>query len=218
MDFGGGCSLHKASLMAWLINQFKLKTTLDIGVYRGRSLFPQAVAHKHGSGGVVYGVDPWSKLEATENDNVELKEEIDAFVKATDFNQIFNIVDGLNREWGLTRHCVLVRKTSAQASPWFDEQKIRFDLMHIDGNHDTQRVMEDLSLYLPKLNPGGVVVLDDVSWASVRPAYDLLQGKFKLLYHKVDAGKMNDFAVWWDANSSFQLRLTRVKLKLAIPK
>ena len=39
IDFGGGCNLHKAPVMAWLIKQFGLTTSLDIGVYRGRSLF-----------------------------------------------------------------------------------------------------------------------------------------------------------------------------------
>jgi len=218
IDFGGGCSLHKASVMAWLIKVFGLNVSLDIGVYRGRSLFPQAVAHKCGSGGVVYGVDPWSAFEASEDDNVELKEKIDEFVKNTDFDELFVSVDTLNNELALTSHCVLVRKTSAQASPWFAEQQIRFDLIHVDGNHDTERVMEDLELYLPKLNPGGFIVLDDVSWDSVKPAYDKLQSKMKLLYKKTDKGKMNDFAVFWDETSSANMLVTKAKMMFGIPR
>lgn len=218
IDFGGGCSLHKASVMAWLIKNFKLKTSLDIGVYRGRSLFPQAVSHKHGVGGVVYGVDPWSAFEAAENDNIELKEKIDEFVKNTNFDDLFRSVESLNSSLGLNSHCILVRKTSSAASPWFDQQKISFDLIHVDGNHDTTRVMEDLDHYLPKLNPGGFVVLDDVSWDSVKPAYDRLSNSMKLLYKKVDKKKKNDFAVFWDTTSSLDVLVNKTKLKMIIPK
>jgi hypothetical protein len=92
IDFGGGCSLHKVSVMAWLIQHFGLKSSLDIGVYRGRSLFPQAVAHKFSSGGVVYGVDPWSSIEAVEYDNVPLPDKIDEFISTTDFDGISTLL------------------------------------------------------------------------------------------------------------------------------
>ena len=112
IDFGGGCSISKAYMMAYLIRRFELKTTLDIGVYRGRSLFPQALAHAKHTGGVVYGVDPWSNAEAKENDNLELKDKIDAFLSITDFNAIYENVDDLRRQMGFENHCKLVRKTS----------------------------------------------------------------------------------------------------------
>ena len=59
IDFGGGCSVRKAHVMAWLISRFQLKQSLDIGVYRGRSLLPQSLAHRLSGGGIAYGVDPW---------------------------------------------------------------------------------------------------------------------------------------------------------------
>jgi len=59
-DFGGGCSLEKALLMAILIKSENMKKTCDRGVYRRRSFLPQAVAHQIYSKGIVYGVDPYS--------------------------------------------------------------------------------------------------------------------------------------------------------------
>ena len=38
--------------MAELIRTFEMKLTVDIGVYRGRSLFPQALSHRECSGGI----------------------------------------------------------------------------------------------------------------------------------------------------------------------
>ncbi len=211
IDFGGGCSLQKACAMAWLIRRFRLGTTVDIGVYRGRSLFPQALAHRAGAGGVVYGVDPWSAREAVERDNEDLRDQIDEFVQTTDFEALHRDVVALNEELGLTEHCVLVRKTSSEAARWFEERQIRFDLVHVDGNHDTARVMEDLDLYLPKLNPGGFIVLDDISWKSVEPAYGYLKERMTLLTQRVD--KANDYAIFRDGSPSLGTLWSKICLK-----
>src|SRR4051794_26030032 len=79
VDFGGGCSVSKAHVMAWLIRRHQLTTTLDIGVYRGRSLFPQGIAHVQYTGGVVYGVDPWSSEAAREHDHEQLRDALARF-------------------------------------------------------------------------------------------------------------------------------------------
>lgn len=170
-DFGGGSGLEKVYEMASLIRQFKIKSSVDIGVYRGRSLFPQAFVHKKFTRGIVYGVDPWDAEEAKEMDNPELFNEIEAWRKTTDFEGIFREVSAMSREFG--RHCKIVRKTSREASEDFKRQGIRFGVVHIDGNHDTARALEDVRSYLPLLHSGGFMVLDDISWKSVRPAYDL---------------------------------------------
>src|SRR2546426_629635 len=111
-DFGGSCSLQKAYVMAWLIRRFKLQSTVDIGVYRGRSLFPQALAHRDYTKGVVYGVDPWSSQEAREKDNPELFEQIEEWADTTDFDGIYWDVKKMAEEFG--PHCVIVRKPSSE--------------------------------------------------------------------------------------------------------
>src|ERR671933_1953868 len=115
IDFGGGCSVIKATLMASLISRYSLKTTLDIGVYRGRSLFPQALAHQQYTGGLVYGVDPWSSVEAKENDNLALKDAIHAFVDQLDFERIYQDVTSHKERLNLEAHCIILRQTSARA-------------------------------------------------------------------------------------------------------
>jgi predicted O-methyltransferase YrrM len=45
-----------------------------------------------------------------------------------------------------------------------------FDLIHIDGNHDTHGVMNDLQICWPVLNPGGVIVLDDYQMPPIERA------------------------------------------------
>jgi hypothetical protein len=196
LDFGGGCSASKAYVMAHFIRDLRMQATLDIGVYRGRSLLPQALAHLRHSGGVAYGVDPWSKADARENDNLELKAQLDRFVETTDFEALHGQVDALRRRFGVERHCVLVRKRSADAAEDFRRAGMRFDLIHVDGNHDTAVVMKDVQDCLLLLKRGGILVMDDVSWRSVRPAYDDVASRTTKLFERTDA--LNDYAVFWN--------------------
>jgi hypothetical protein len=76
--------------------------------------------------------------------------------------------------------------------------------------------MEDLDMYLPKLNPNGFIVLDDVSWDSVKPPFDRLNGRMKLLWKKVDNNGMNDFAVFWDESSFVRVFMTKLKIRIRI--
>jgi len=195
IDFGGGCSVRKAYVMAWLIEHFKLERSLDIGVYRGRSLFPQAVAHKLAGRGVAYGVDPWSAAEADESDHAVLREQIKAFVAHTDFEQLHREVTQRVDEFGVAEHARIVRTTSAEAARQFAADGVTFGLIHIDGNHDTEPVLRDVHAYLPLLQPGGFLVMDDVSWPSVEPALREAEGHTKLLMRRVSADKTDDYAV-----------------------
>ena len=170
IDFGGGCSLSKADLMFGLIKKYSIKESIDIGVYRGRSLLPQALAHKLHTGGIVYGVDPYDNDLVGENDNAELKEQIADFIKNNDFDKIYIDVIKLLDDTGLSKNATIVRKTSSDAIEYFQNNQLRPRLIHIDGNHDTAIVMEDVSNYLKILGENGFIVMDDVSWSSVKPA------------------------------------------------
>lgn len=147
----------------------------------------------------MYGVDPWSDSEAREEDNAELKEAIDRWIEDTDFQAIYREVDALIHTLRYEDHCVLLLQTSAKAAVHFENNDISFDLIHIDGNHDTDNVVEDVSMYLPRLNHRGYIIMDDVSWKSVKPAYGMLTRKLPLLFERTDRG--GDYAVFWNHDS-----------------
>lgn len=211
IDFGGGCSVSKAYLLAYLIRRFSMRVSLDIGVYRGRSLFPQALAHKDYAGGLVYGVDPWSAEIARENDNLELKQQIDKFLDKTDFEAIYQGVVAFKKLREFDKHCILVRQTSEAAAGFFSKENILFDLIHVDGNHDTEIVMKDIELFLLRLRPGGFLVLDDISWDSVKPAYSFVATRFSRVFQRVDP--CNDYAVFWNTSSKAKTAWLRMMLK-----
>lgn len=216
IDFGGGCSIRKAHLMAWLIRRFQLRTTVDIGVYRGRSLYPQALAHQKYTGGMVYGVDPWDPYEAMESDNAYLRSEIKAFVGRTDFEGIYAQVKLLRERLTYQEFATLLRMTSADAADLFESQGVFFDLIHIDGNHDTCRVVSDVESYLPRLNRRGFVILDDVSWESVKPAADALASRLTMV-HRVLNLPYDDYAVYCSDRSVLSAALLRQILQFIHP-
>ncbi|HEV3340647.1 MAG TPA: class I SAM-dependent methyltransferase [Pirellulales bacterium] len=185
-DFGGGCADRKALLMADLICRFNLTTTVDIGVYRGRSFFPQAIAHRYCTGGVVYGVDPYDRGAAQQSDNAVLRQQLDAFISVTDFDAIYDSVADRINQWSLSRNASLVRRTSAEAADDFRDRHVRCDLVHIDGNHDTQSVLADLDAYVPLLSDDGFLVMDDVNWDSVRPAYLKAAEQLVVVYEQAE--------------------------------
>jgi hypothetical protein len=55
-------------------------------------------------------------------------------------------------------------------------------MLHVDGNHDTKHVLEDVDLYLPLVRNGGFVVIDDIDWDSVKPVFDQLKEKHELVF------------------------------------
>ncbi len=204
-DFGGGCSHEKALIMGLFISTFKLKNTVDIGVYRGRSFFPQAIAHKHFTNGTVYGVDPYSNEAAIQNDRPDLKDKLDKFVETTDFQQLYNTVSSIIIENNFQNNAALIRMKSNDAVLDFEKNKTYFDLVHIDGNHDTKYVMEDVNAYMPLLEDKSFIVLDDISWDFVKPAYSLLEKELVLIDKMIDS--KNDFAIFGKGFSKDELNM-----------
>jgi hypothetical protein len=176
-DIGGGCSIEKALIMAMFIKELKLKTSADIGVYRGRSLFPQAIAHKKFTGGIVYGIDPYDNDAAVQNDSPKIKDILEAFARDTNFDQIFYDVCSIIKNNHLNSYTKMVRETSHNATDYFLKFNVKLGLVHIDGNHDTAFVMQDIDDYFALIQDGGIVVLDDISWDSVKPALRMLEKK-----------------------------------------
>lgn len=211
IDFGGGCSLSKADLLSYLIINDKINNSIDIGVYRGRSLLPQANAHKHKSRGVVYGVDPYDNELVKEKDNKELKKQINKFVQENDFQKIYDDVCALVRKTGLSDNVNIIRKTSKEALAYFISNAIHPGLIHIDGNHDRDIVLNDVKGYSAILEDGGYIIMDDVSWSSVKPSVDWLEdNNFVQLYCRVNS--MNDYAVF-TKNKSYK-KMAKITSKL----
>ncbi len=178
-DFGGGSPLNKCYIMAYLASKFQLKNYVEIGVYRGRSLFSVAQAFKENKG-KVYGIDPYEIEEAKQYDlEEEFRDTVNSFLEKIDLEQIYKSVI-MNREvFGLSKTIEIIRKTSSQAVSYFKD--IEIDMLHIDGNHDTRHVREDITNYAPLIKDGGIIVFDDINWDSVKLCYDEIKNDYIIL-------------------------------------
>jgi len=196
-DFGGGCSIDKAVRMAEFIVTNKFRCAVEIGVYRGRSLLAQALAMKE-TNGVVYGIDAWCKLEAMQEDLEKEKCLIQAFgdsdkvrtilknwILQTNFDDVYR---GVETVVAGNKDCIhLLRQRSATAHGHIP--KI-IDMLHIDGNHDTTKVMKDIEIYVPLVKPYGYIILSSTDFDSVQQAFSAL-GKDCVLLERHDS-----WAVW----------------------
>ena len=200
LDFGGGCSAAKALALADLMIQFDVRDAIEIGVYRGRSLLPVAEVLRLRGAGRVIGIDPWSVSEALQREDHELGAAVNEFARAHPWEDTYRgVLERIERH-GLGAHCELLRMTSEAAAGQIPERSV--GLVHIDGNHDPAAVAADVALYEPKLRPGGLLVLDDASWGSVRPILETLRARLTPVLHLHDAvfvfdeEQQTDFAVF----------------------
>ena len=118
------------------------------------------------------------------------------FCLALDFNLLYQDVLNLIASYKVVNHCILLRKTSKEAINYFIENDIYFDLLHIDGNHDTDKVMLDVNLYLPRIRAGGFIVMDDCfNWESVNPVYTQLKSQYTVILERFDLNRGADYAI-----------------------
>ncbi|MGL5003590.1 MAG: class I SAM-dependent methyltransferase, partial [Casimicrobium sp.] len=185
-----------AHVIAYLIARFQLASAVDIGVYRGRSFLPMCIALRENGHGIAHAVDPWSKTEAAEKDNHYLRAEIDAWIERLDFDAVYRSVIEQIKHNGLEKFAEIHRTTSREAALYFASKKMSFDLIHIDGNHDTNTVVADVETYLPLLNANGFLVIDDVSWSSVLPAVERTLELCEPLMWRVTREPEDDYAIF----------------------
>lgn len=67
--------------------------------------------------------------------------------------------------------------TGVAGAKLFKHMNIRPPVIYIDGDHEYESVIFDLSLWLDVLAPGGVIIGDDYAWPGVRRAVTELLAK-----------------------------------------
>jgi Methyltransferase domain len=200
VDDGGGSSLIKVFMLAELIVAEGLETIVEIGVYRGRLFLPLAGLMAGLRRGAMIGIVPYSPAAAVQTDVEREGIDLIAWPETVDWEGIHDAVLAGMARWETAAHSQLLRARSEDVAADFAARPI--DLIHIDGNHDRAAVTRDIELFLPHLKPGGILVMDDIAWPSVKPVFDQLCEEHQLLFSLVETGVYlwpqggpNDFAV-----------------------
>lgn len=167
----GWCTVQKAITICNLILEHKPKVAVELGVFAGRSLFPIAMALEQNGGGIVYGIDPWTKASATEGENG--KENDDWWNNNVDLERIFANFVSEYALLGLSNHCRWMRDTAEDAAPAFSDGTV--DFLHQDSNHSELVSCRQVDVWFPKLSPSAIWVLDDTDWATQHKAVEKIK-------------------------------------------
>jgi cephalosporin hydroxylase len=163
----GWTSAERGLEMAELILENRPKTVVELGVFGGRSLIPQAMAIRHSNhGGKIYGVDPWKVESALEAENEANRD----WWKSIDLEKVRR--GAINAIWShmLDPWVVIIQSQSQYAAELWNH----IDILNIDGNHSEVASCRDVELYLPKVPAGGFIWMDDCDWPSTATALKIL--------------------------------------------
>jgi predicted O-methyltransferase YrrM len=140
----------------------KHRRILEIGSWKGRS----AIAMAENTSGLVYCVDTWSgHLEASEHFSAECFMD---FLKNT---KSFNNIIPIPLE---SSHVAAIMKPFG----------MHLDMIFIDGRHDYEGVVADISNWSPLLVEGGILCGHDYGhsdWPDVARVVGLLVPKFRIV-------------------------------------
>lgn len=149
----GWCSVEKAHALAAAVLALRPTTTVEIGVWGGRSLLPMALAHKFIDKGLVIGIDPWSAEISAIDQPAGHKE---WWGKANHHAVYIGFCELVQRMElrGIVR---VVKKPSDAVTP-----PGNIDILHIDGSHCAQ-ALRDAQRFAANVRMGGILCLDDIS-------------------------------------------------------
>lgn len=166
----GWCWEEKALAMAELIVTTKPKVVVEIGVFGGKSLIPQALAVRDNKAGIVYGIDSWRNEDCIEDERDELGKEWWSNLRLHEVHRY-----AVEQIWkfGMEKWCVLIRAQSQHCARLFNQ----IDILHIDGCHSEVASCRDVDIYLPRVVPGGYVWFDDTNWGSTNRAVALMDAR-----------------------------------------
>lgn len=156
----GWCEKEKAKKLYDIIYELKPSICVEIGVFGGSSLLPQALALKHNNKGTIVGIDPWTNscaIEEMENEanknwwgSVNLEAVYKKFLEKVKLYEVENFVQ-------------VFRNKSSEVVNRFEDNTI--DVLHIDGNHCEKLSYADAVDYYPKVRVGGYIFFDDINWS-----------------------------------------------------
>lgn len=160
----GWCDPSKAIRMAEYVLYDKPSICVEIGVFAGKSAISTALALKQEGSGHLYAVDSW----ATSDSLIDVpKADADWWANNVNLEDIYKefVSHVIKTETGSV--ITALRMTSRMA---IDKVPDGVGMLHIDGCHSEWSSTSDVCLWLPKVKPGGLVVMDDVNWPGTQIA------------------------------------------------
>lgn len=177
---GDWCSMFQATQIASMVVAMRPATVVEIGVWRGGSLIPMALAVSFNrrqvaselldrvskgakvdeltfpSFGKVIAIDPWSRAASVAGEDKANSE----WWGKVDHEQGYKDFTDRVKRHELEQIIEIWRKPSDECTP---PQTI--DILHVDGNH-TEQAIRDVARFGKNVRIGGLMMLDDMDWSS----------------------------------------------------
>lgn len=176
--FQGIIRSRKRTILGWnsyseifkkLINQVRPQVIIEVGTWLGALAIHMAkLCQKLSLNTKIYCVDTWlgaeefwTWLKDTPERDLKLKNSYPQVY----FEFLSNVV-----EHNVQNMIVPIPNTSHIASIILKKFKVSPNLIYIDGSHEYQDVISDITDYYELLVPGGIIFGDDISWDGVSTA------------------------------------------------
>lgn len=145
LRYGLGAWTEHVFFASDLVAQLQPRVLVELGTDRGESYFAFCQsARENQTQTKCFAIDHWQG---------------DSHAGSYD-STTFNDVESHNRKY-YGDFSTLIRSTFDEALERFAPASI--DLMHIDGHHTEEAVRHDVESWLPKLRPGGILLMHDVA-------------------------------------------------------
>lgn len=156
----GWCSPEKASALAAIIVALRPGIVVELGVWRGGSAIPMALALKALGAGQLVAVDAWSAEMSVAGQESEIHRKWwGAMGEGGHLRALEMFLRRLRAQDIPPARCAVRRQRTNEAAV-----PPSIDLLHHDANHGPQ-VVDDIERWTPAIRVGGMLVLDDLDWA-----------------------------------------------------
>lgn len=150
---GQWCSEDKEDALIALVYGLRPKLVVEIGVWRGGSAIPLALALRE-TGGQLMAIDPWANVFSVKGQTGDHEKWWSEVNHEDAYERFVRVL----KEQELEQTVTVVRASSSHALV-----HPNIDLLHVDGNHAEQAIT-DVSRFAPAVSRGGIVVMDDLHW------------------------------------------------------
>jgi len=174
-NISGHCDEDKLAALICLLGNAPKGDVVEIGSLFGRSAFALGWLAKRFDIGSMISVDPWDTGKI--QDQGERADILNSEINRIDFEKVFksfllniSVLDNTSyirdvsvKAIDTYSHAALKGKLlSKEIKPINITGKIA--VLHIDGNHEYEQVLQDVNTWESKVIPGGWILLDDYEW------------------------------------------------------
>ena len=150
------CSKEKSDLLIELMSLTSPNICVEVGAFTGSTALPILAGLKFCGHGKLYAIDAWScgaAIRGLPSSDVNT-----TWWGSLDMSAIQTKFNGMLDSWSVREFCHVLHMTSEEAA----SQIPAIDFLHLDGNFSEAGALLDSKLYVPKVTPGGYILLSNV--------------------------------------------------------